>query len=146
METDVNAGCERLRRFASRRGDTHAPDLPLRHELRRRGASSQSWRLDLIRHDITDCIDMDRLMTETGQYPLEALTPAEQRILRLLGNGYTNREIAQLAFVSQNTVKYHLKNIYGKWRISSRTQVVLRARGLAVQTLSQRRAIIPFDL
>lgn len=84
-------------------------------------------------------------MTDFRPLPLEALTPAEQRILRLLGNGYSNREIAQLAFISQNTVKYHLKNIYGKWRISSRTQVVLRARGLAVQVSSQRRAITPFD-
>lgn len=88
---------------------------------------------------------MDRQMTESGQHSLESLTPAEKRILRLLGNGYTNREIAQLAFVSQNTVKYHLKNIYGKWRISNRTQVILRARGLAVQVQSPRRAIAPFD-
>jgi LuxR family maltose regulon positive regulatory protein len=42
------------------------------------------------------------------------LTEREEEILVMLGNSMTNAEIAAATFVTQDTVKYHLKNIYAK--------------------------------
>lgn len=48
----------------------------------------------------------------------------EKDIMKLLANGDKNSEIAQKLFVSENTVKYHLKNIYQKLEVKSRSQAV----------------------
>lgn len=61
---------------------------------------------------------------------LEPLTSSEQRILRLLATGYSNQEIAQTLVISLNTVKTHLKNLYSKLQVSSRTQACALARDL----------------
>jgi LuxR family maltose regulon positive regulatory protein len=53
---------------------------------------------------------------------LEPLTDHEMHILRLLEAGYPNKQIAQELNISLNTVKYHLKNIYGKLGVINRTQ------------------------
>jgi LuxR family transcriptional regulator, maltose regulon positive regulatory protein len=52
----------------------------------------------------------------------EPLTNHELHILRLLEAGYPNKQIAQELNISLNTVKYHLKNIYGKLGVVNRTQ------------------------
>jgi len=61
---------------------------------------------------------------------LEPLTELELAILRLVAAGMTNPEIASERFVTVNTVKWHLKNIYGKLGVHSRTEAVNRARDL----------------
>ncbi len=58
---------------------------------------------------------------------IEALTPREQRVLELLVDGCSNREIAEVLFVCEDTAKYHLKNIYGKLGVRRRTHAVLMA-------------------
>ncbi|MES0872564.1 helix-turn-helix domain-containing protein [Sinimarinibacterium thermocellulolyticum] len=62
----------------------------------------------------------------------DELTAGELRVLRLLVGGATNREIASCAEISENTVKFHLKNVYGKLGVSSRAAAVFAAvqRGL----------------
>jgi DNA-binding NarL/FixJ family response regulator len=62
---------------------------------------------------------------------LDGLSEAERGIAELVCQGLTNREIAERAFVSVNTVAFHLRNIYRKLRIASRvqlTRIVLDAR------------------
>lgn len=59
---------------------------------------------------------------------LEPLTEREQRVLELLSLGKTNREIASRMCVCEDTVKYHLKNVYGKFGAHSRTQAVVIAQ------------------
>ncbi len=62
--------------------------------------------------------------------PCEPLSEREKEMLVLLVNGRTNREIAERLFVSENTVKFHLKNIYAKLGVSNRIQALDAARSL----------------
>jgi len=57
----------------------------------------------------------------------EYLTPRELEVLKLTATGITNRGIALELGVAPRTVKHHLGNIYGKMRVSSRTEAVLEA-------------------
>ena len=53
---------------------------------------------------------------------LHALSPQEQRILPLIADGKTNKEIATAMGLAEMTVKSYLQNIYQKLKISRRTQ------------------------
>ncbi len=62
----------------------------------------------------------------------ENLTPSEQKILELIVEGANNKTIADQLFISENTVKSHVKNIFGKLGVNERAQAVAVAfkRGL----------------
>jgi len=51
-------------------------------------------------------------------------------VLRFLADGRTNRGIAVLLTISENTVEFHLAHLYAKLEVSSRTAAVHRAREL----------------
>ncbi len=71
---------------------------------------------------------------------VEPLSGREQEILRLLAAGHTNQEIAQAMIVSVNTVKSHLKNVYGKLGVKNRRAAVAQPRpGLNRQRIPDRR-------
>jgi DNA-binding NarL/FixJ family response regulator len=53
----------------------------------------------------------------------EALTPAEERITYLIGNGLSNADIAIKLFVSRNTVQTHVSNILRKLQLRSRIEI-----------------------
>ncbi len=57
-----------------------------------------------------------------GADGLVPLTTHELKILQLLESGYTNKQISNELSISLNTVKFHLKNIYGKMGVTNRTQ------------------------
>ena len=59
---------------------------------------------------------------------IEPLSEQEQRIMRLLAAGQSNAEIAEAFFISVNTVKTHVKNIYSKLGVSSRAELRRTAR------------------
>jgi LuxR family maltose regulon positive regulatory protein len=63
---------------------------------------------------------------------LKPLTDHEQRILIFLANGISNREMAGRLFVSENTIKFHLKHIYSKLGVASRVQAIASARELGL--------------
>lgn len=54
----------------------------------------------------------------------ESLTVSEQRILEMVVAGLNNKMIADRLFISENTVKSHLKNIFAKLGVNERAQVV----------------------
>ena len=54
--------------------------------------------------------------------PAAKLTPREREVLQHLTRGNTNKEIANLLFISENTVKNHLKNILAKLHLENRVQ------------------------
>lgn len=62
----------------------------------------------------------------------EGLTAKEAEILQLLARNYSNKEIAQVLGVSAETVKWHLKGLYGKLEAGSRKHAVTRARTLGM--------------
>lgn len=64
---------------------------------------------------------------EPATSAIEPLTIREREVLELLVAGATNKEIAQTLVVSENTVKYHLKNILQKLHLHNRAQVVAYA-------------------
>ena len=57
----------------------------------------------------------------------EDLTDREKEVLRLVAEGSTNRDIATRLNVTENTVKYHLKNILEKLHLRNRAQAVAYA-------------------
>jgi DNA-binding CsgD family transcriptional regulator len=50
----------------------------------------------------------------------ESLTPTERRVAELAASGHDNRSIAELTFVSRNTVAWHLRNVFRKLAVDSR--------------------------
>ncbi|MBQ9537732.1 MAG: helix-turn-helix transcriptional regulator, partial [Treponema sp.] len=61
-----------------------------------------------------------------------ALSKMELSVLKFLEHGNTKEEIAECFFVSVNTIKFHMKNIYKKLGCSSALQAVWEARLIGV--------------
>ena len=83
----------------------------------------------------------NRLTARKKEQPFEKNTKAldylgiserEYEVLTLLAQGHTNKQIAELLFVSANTVKTHLAHLYDKLEVSRRTQAVQKARELGL--------------
>jgi len=74
---------------------------------------------------------MDRIISVVGrdmkEKTLDQLTPTEFQVLRLIGQGKSNDEIAEVLFISKNTVRSHIKSIYAKLDTHSRLQLALYA-------------------
>lgn len=85
--------------------------------------------------------EIARKVIETFQVPAPPttddlnLTRREQEILKLLSKGFANKEIAQQLSLSFDTVRWHLKQIYGKLHVRSRTEAAhkfLKTRGSSI--------------
>jgi DNA-binding NarL/FixJ family response regulator len=63
----------------------------------------------------------------TQQVPAPKLTDREMEVLRLVARGMNNRDIARELFISENTVKNHVRNILEKLQIHSRMEAVMIA-------------------
>lgn len=63
-------------------------------------------------------------LTRSGSDPFSGLTAREQELLASLSRGRTNQQIAGDLTISLNTVKFHLKNLYGKLDVKNRAQAV----------------------
>lgn len=108
---------EHLRRD-KRRSDAQAHLRAAVETFRRLGASS--WA-DRARGELRAAGGSD---LKQGQKILSALTPQERRIALAVSEGATNREVAAQLFLSPRTVDYHLRKIFQKAGISSRTELV----------------------
>ena len=67
----------------------------------------------------------------------EELTPAEANVLRMIVGGMSNKEIAFALDVTENTVKTHVQNIFGKMGVSDRTSAT---------TVAIKRGLVRADL
>jgi two-component system NarL family response regulator len=64
---------------------------------------------------------------EREQGPALRLTERELEVLRLVAKGLNNREVAKELFISENTVKNHVRNILEKLQLHSRMEAVMYA-------------------
>jgi len=108
----------------------------LRRERRRRDARKELR----LAHDLFSEFGMEAFaerarveLEATGEHArrrtidtLGQLTPQEAQISRLVAQGYTNREIAAQLFISPSTVEYHLRKVFRKLGVKSRTQLARR--------------------
>ena len=77
-----------------------------------------------------DFVKTESAVETTPAGLLEPLSEKELETLRYMMSGLNNKEIGDKMFVSNNTIKTHIKHIYQKLQVNSRTQAVLRAREL----------------
>jgi DNA-binding NarL/FixJ family response regulator len=89
------------------------------------------------------CSDLIMILIERRNGP--QLTAGESRVLELAGRGLSNREIAARLSICEDTVKYRLKQTFGKLQASNRTEAVLRAvqHGALVTRTDDRRRSRP---
>lgn len=65
---------------------------------------------------------------ETARAEVENLTAREREVLKLVSHGFANKEIAERLSVTVEAVRWHLKNIYQKLHVHSRTEAALKFR------------------
>ena len=69
---------------------------------------------------------LERMRRGTSQHPADdpfaSLTPQEDRILEMIGDGLTNREIADRLSLSEKTIKNYVSGIYSKLHVERRSQ------------------------
>lgn len=68
----------------------------------------------------------------TNVSPSRLLTPKEQEVLQLLARNLSNKQIAQALDIGEETVKWHMKNLFGKFQADTRKHVVDRAYMLGI--------------
>ena len=68
--------------------------------------------------------------TPHSQDPCEALTPRECEVLRELGNGLSNKEIARKLSLSISTVKHHVHKVLEKLKVARRAEAMRQVRDM----------------
>ncbi len=76
---------------------------------------------------LTEFASMVKRSDEKAQVPTPRLTDREMEVLRLVARGLNNRDIAKELFISENTVKNHVRNILEKLQLHSRMEAVVYA-------------------
>jgi two-component system response regulator DevR len=83
---------------------------------------------------------LDRIRDHSDEDPLLAtLTPQERRILDLVAEGQTNRQIAAAMFLAEKTVKNYVSNLLSKLGMERRTQAATYATRVAERAAQERR-------
>jgi two-component system response regulator DevR len=73
---------------------------------------------------------LERLRAPAPVDPLDGLSEQERKVLTLIGEGLTNREIASRLFLAEKTVKNYVSNVLAKLGLQRRTQVAVLATEL----------------
>ena len=68
----------------------------------------------------------------------DALTPREMEVIRMIGDGLKNKEIAKKLFITEATVRHHLSSIYGKLGVEDRLNLVILAHHSGLIELSPK--------
>lgn len=83
------------------------------------------------------CSRASRIVVESFRVEKSPLTSRETQILELLTQGKTYTEISEELFISKETSKTHIKNIYAKLKVNSKDQAI--AKGLEKKIISHPR-------
>lgn len=73
---------------------------------------------------------IERVFQEPASAPSEApikLTPREKRVVQLLSQGMTNKEVANGMHIGEYTVKHHVKQIMRKFQVTTRAAIVAKS-------------------
>jgi DNA-binding CsgD family transcriptional regulator len=105
-------------RRARRRGDARAHLRSALETFQRLGAAPWAERA------ATELRATGETARKRDPSTLSQLTPQELQIIRLVGEGGTNREIGAQLFLSRRTIDYHLRNVFVKLGVSSRTELI----------------------
>lgn len=85
------------------------------------------------RNTLRKTTERTQLDTHEGELVLvPKLAPQQVRVLRLLAEGLTNKEIGKSLSISENTVKTHLKSIFRELSVTSRASAVRRGSDLGL--------------
>ena len=76
---------------------------------------------------LTEFATMIKKGDDRQQVPAPRLTDRELEVLKLVAKGLNNRDIAKELFISENTVKNHIRNILEKLQLHSRMEAVVYA-------------------
>lgn len=60
-----------------------------------------------------------------------SLTPREREVLRYVQKGFSNKQIADMLFISVNTIKKHVQSLYDKFEVNNRTSLSFKVNNLA---------------
>jgi DNA-binding CsgD family transcriptional regulator len=109
----------RFLRHSGRRADAAAQLRAAGQRLARLGAQPY---LERCNREVEAC---GRPYTRRHAEDKAGLTPQERAVARLVADGRSNRQVAQELFLSVKTVEFHLRNVFSKLGIRSRSQLVL---------------------
>jgi DNA-binding NarL/FixJ family response regulator len=82
---------------------------------------------------------LERLRRKDDDDELASLTDQERRILELIADGLTNRQIGEQMFLAEKTVKNYVSNVLAKLGMSRRTEAAVYAARLAERRARERR-------
>ena len=104
--------------------------IPLLHQART--ARITPDYVDLLLAEFSRDSKGQPVETAVSSVLVEPLSDRETDVLKLLAQGCTDKKIAEGLVIARETVHKHLKNIYGKLDVHSRTEAILRARELGL--------------
>jgi DNA-binding NarL/FixJ family response regulator len=80
---------------------------------------------------VSDVMDLVRRLSQSpsasGAKPAVSLTPREREVAKLVIAGHTNRQIATMFSVSEETIKHHLTRMFHKVGASNRLELAMKA-------------------
>jgi len=77
-------------------------------------------------------IPQSEIQNPQSEMLTEPLSQRELKIIQLIAQGLTNREIGERLFLALDTIKGHNRKIFDKLQVQSRTEAVARARALGL--------------
>ena len=89
----------------------------------------KSYKKKLLQYTKAEALLYPAYLKDTS-VDTDSLTSSEKQVLKLLGNGMKNKEIAEFLNISLNTVAYHTKNIYQKLGVNNRAQATNIAKSM----------------
>ena len=121
---------KRLRQARKARPDLHAVVLCGSDDSRLRDCALAGGAARVVDIERAGAIldALRSLRTADGLTERPLLTRRELEILRLVAEGRTNRDVAELLWVSDQTVKFHLANVYRKLGVNTRAEAIEWAR------------------
>jgi DNA-binding NarL/FixJ family response regulator len=106
----------------------HAPAAELLHAVRVVAAGEALLAPEVTQRLIAHYLATGPVVSEADRpAPLAALTPRETEVLRLVGRGLSNREIAEALVVVEQTAKTHVSRVFAKLGLRDRAQAVVLA-------------------